>query len=292
MTQQKLSFNTVVDTVSFTTDLQRHCINISFQVRHLKTRLEKLLELCLIGNGVQDSPAATIAADLVGNYFSKEKAVIKDQDCLRIVQQLEQNVIAAIGDVGPREQQLDLRKLLAFYYKFCGTKEDSQEEKPEEQKEEEIIAEESDDDADDDEDAEISKREGKLWKERQSLFAYLLMIESAIESLQLKNQELAKTPVYNIFALGKRSFFVNNQLTNFNAIQYFHLSGRDVKLRENNRQAFTISKTSLNSLKNYTVEKDSRIKAVGFKDLKYYCSKRARAVIKGYTNASISTDGY
>jgi len=65
-----------------------------------------------------------------------------------------------------------------------------------------------------------------------------------------------------------------------------------VKLRENNRQAFTISKTSLNSLKNYTVKKDYNIKAGGFKDLKYYCSKRARAVIKGYTNANISTDGY
>lgn len=112
MTEQKLSFNTVVDSVSFAADLQCHCINISFQVRHLKTRLEKLLELCLIGNGVQDSLAATIATDLVGNYFSKQTAVIKDQDCLRIVQQLEQTVIAAMGDVGPREEQLDLRKLL------------------------------------------------------------------------------------------------------------------------------------------------------------------------------------
>jgi hypothetical protein len=99
------------------------------------------------------------------------------------------------------------------------------------------IEEDTDDDYDDNEDNEIKKKEGKYWQERLALFPYLVLIENKLEELYLLKKQTAAN-IYNIFALGKRSFFIENQHTNLNAIATFYLTGRKILESENNEQAF------------------------------------------------------
>ncbi len=76
---------------------------------HLKTRLEKLFELLLISRRVQEPLATTIATDLVAYYMSKQKVEIKDDECLRMLEELEQAAVDALGG------EVSLKSLLEFF---------------------------------------------------------------------------------------------------------------------------------------------------------------------------------
>jgi hypothetical protein len=99
-------------------------------------------------------------------------------------------------------------------------------------------------------------------------------------------KELPETPTYNIFALGKRSFFIENQKTNFQSMATFYLTGREVKIRSNNEPGFSILKNSLNSLDTCSVKKEPNTKLASYKSVAGYCSKAVQKAVKGYKPAN------
>ncbi len=156
-----------------------------------------------------------------------------------------------------------------------------------------MIANDEDDDDDEDEDDLITKREGAHWQERKYLFAFLLQIEQAIESMQQVVKKLPETATYNMFVLRKRSFFIDNQKINFHSMSTFYLTGRQIKFLSNNEPAFSILKNSLNSLDTCSVHNKPSTKLVRCKSIAIYCSKAVQKAVKKYQPVNnFQTDGY